>query len=131
MFEQLLSFRREQGAAEIPADGSGRALRQWLNGQRRRQRAGRLSPDLALRLEQAGVCWNNLDRRWEDGYRELVAHRQRHGDCKVDMTGKQNRRLARWVSAQRTAKKSGRLSATRILRLESLGFLWSAAPRSR
>jgi hypothetical protein len=131
MFEKLMAFRLERGSAEIPADGSGRALRQWLDGQRRRQRAGRLAPDLVRRLEQAGVCWNNLDRRWEAGYRELLAHRQRQGDCKVDMTGKENRRLARWVSAQRTARKSGRLSEARILRLEALGFLWSAASRPR
>lgn len=130
MFEALLRFRRTQAPAKN-AEGGDSELRQWLSGQRRRQRAGKLSRDLALRLEQAGVCWNELDRRWEARYGELLDYRQRQGDCNVDMTGTQDRRLARWVSAQRTARKAGRLSDARISRLEAVGFLWSAAPRSR
>jgi len=130
MFEALLRLRRTQGPAEN-AEGGDSELHQWLSGQRRRQRAGKLSRDLALRLEQAGVCWNELDRRWEARFGELLDYRQRQGDCNVDMTGTQDRRLARWVSAQRTARKAGRLSDARISRLEAVGFLWSAAPRSR
>lgn len=130
MFAKLLDYRRRHGHLEIPVTGEHRRLSQWLKGQRRRQRRGKLAAALARRLEDVGVCWNDLDRRWEARYAELLQYRRVHGDCNVDMTGRSNGRLARWVSAQRTSRKSGRLSTERITRLEAAGFLWSAAPRA-
>jgi len=62
MFESLLAFHRTHGPVEIPRTGSTRGLSQWLQGQRRRQRGGRLPRALALRLEAVGFLWSATPR---------------------------------------------------------------------
>lgn len=124
-FRELQSFARTHGSPELLKG----ALFQWLSDQRRRRRRGLLAPERERRLESAGVVWSVREGRWEARVAELLAWRDRHGDCAVTTGGAADRALSRWVSAQRTAKKSGRLSASRIHRLEKVGFLW-AAPKA-
>ena len=49
---------------------------------------------------------------------------ERNGHCRVPITYKANKKLAIWVSVQRSAFSEGKLSQNRIIKLESIGFEW-------
>ena len=64
------------------------------------------------------------DNVWDQRFQELVAYKNRFGDCRVPVGWSENPTLAVWCSHQRQAYKKGRLSPERITRLEELGFVW-------
>ena len=67
--------------------------------------------------------------RWEKRYGELVEFEEKNGHCNVPRTNKNV--LGEWVSTQRKEKKkydAGKktsLTAAKIERLESIGFVWN------
>jgi hypothetical protein len=133
-FAALRRYRDRTGHCNVPArSAADPALARWVTLQRYRHRRGKLDADRVDRLQALGFVWSGRDvrrargeRRWEACYAELVEYRRRVGHCAVEMNGKSGPRLARWVSAQRTAFKAGRLDASRKQRLDAAGFLWSA-----
>mmetsp|Transcript_18625 Transcript_18625/g.44835 ORF Transcript_18625/g.44835 Transcript_18625/m.44835 type:complete len:738 (-) Transcript_18625:209-2422(-) len=83
---------------------------------------------------------------FEDMFRRLVEYKEEYGDCIVKRTYQQDRKLACWVNAMRNEKRSllkrgiefekvhpGKkilsktITAERLQRLNSLGFLWSVS----
>lgn len=56
-------------------------------------------------------------------FRRLVAYQAQHGNCNVP-TGYSDQQLGGWVTAQRMAKKRGKLSPERERRLTDTGFVW-------
>lgn len=129
-YSELTTYLTSGGTAEIPREGSHADLSRWLEDQRKRKQAGTLAADRTQRLEAAGVTWHRRDLRWEAQFARLEAYRREHGDCNVPTAPSRNPELARWVSAQRSAYKSGRLAPSRVERLHDLGFVWSV-PRSQ
>jgi len=129
-FAELSGYRARHGSVVVPDARPHRRLHQWLNGQRRRRRSGRLSAPHARRLEALGVVWSPREDRWERRFAELLQYRKAHGHCDVPTTGAAGSALARWVSAQRTAHKDGTLSGPRKSRLEAAGFHWQASGKN-
>jgi len=87
--------------------------------------------DLRLRiarLEAIGFVWDRIDgaweRAWEQRFQELVAYKNRFGDCNVPKRCGENGTLGMWCGTQRAEYKKGRLSLERINRLEKIGFRW-------
>jgi hypothetical protein len=62
---------------------------------------------------------------WSDRFRELLAYRKIHGDCKVPKGWPENPRLGQWVVNQRNRRKKGGLREEFIRRLDEIGFDWS------
>jgi hypothetical protein len=62
---------------------------------------------------------------------ELAAFKKRHGHCRVPVASKDCSSLARWVVAQRYARRKGKLSAERVQRLDKLGFSWDVMKQER
>jgi hypothetical protein len=54
----------------------------------------------------------------------LSDYRQRFGNCKIPHAWSENAALGGWVSLQRTCRKRGQISARRVHKLNSLGFVW-------
>jgi hypothetical protein len=69
---------------------------------------------------------------WEDRLIELADYRKIHGHCNVPKNYSENRKLATWVSNQRTKYrlyqegKRSPMTLSRIQALESLGFEWDS-----
>lgn len=53
-----------------------------------------------------------------------VTYRGEHEDCNVPKGWSENEKLAKWVQAQRKAKKQGKISENHVERLEAIGFVW-------
>jgi hypothetical protein len=68
---------------------------------------------------------------WNRHLEELAAFKKEHGHCRVPVAFKACPSLARWVVAQRYARRKGRLSAERIRRLDKLGFAWDVMKQER
>lgn len=93
-----------------------------------RERIEVTGPQMTLDRIRAAItttCIEQLGSPWEERFGELVAYKNRFGDCAVPTRWKQNRRLATWVVGQRQARKLGELPKEKIERLERLGFDWN------
>lgn len=68
-----------------------------------------------------------LDRRWEEMYRELKAYHCEHGDCSVPQGFEGAPYLARWVNSQRERHRQGTMPKDRKQKLDGLGFWWGTS----
>ncbi len=121
-FAQLAATAKKQGHVDVPA---GTSLGRWVNDQRRAKQVGALSAERVRRLEALGMCWSLREKKWTLQFTRLLEYRRRHGHCIVPTSPAGA--LSRWVSAQRSAMKAGRLDPERFARLDAIGFAWSAA----
>jgi len=71
----------------------------------------------AMLVEELGITW---DMR----YGELLAYKEKHGDCNVPQRWNDNPELGVWCATQRFAYKNNEMFAERVSRLEQLGFVW-------
>jgi len=124
-FAALAAFAERNGHVDVPAQGAKRSLARWVNDQRRSRQVGALSAERARRLEALGICWSVREKKWDLQFARLSEYRRRHGHCKVPTSP--GSALSRWVSAQRTAMKAGRLEPERFARLDAIEFVWSAS----
>lgn len=82
-------------------------------------------PQIALSTIQrhvGAVILERLGQTWDYRYGQLLAYRAKHGTCSVPKVA--DVQLAYWVVMQRQLRKRGILSAERISRLSTLGFIW-------
>jgi hypothetical protein len=66
--------------------------------------------------------------RWEEGFKHLVAFKEKHGHCLVVQGVEFNDyNLGSWVNSQRYNKEQ--LTPERLDRLNALGFVWDASKK--
>jgi hypothetical protein len=96
----------------------------WLNTQRVAYKKGssKLTPERLKRLEELGVQWDRYEAVWEERCNELVAYRQKNGDCDVPQLEESG--LGVWLKTQRQVYKNDELTEKRQKRLEALGVRW-------
>ena len=96
-----------------------RVTHNWPSGKR-----GTLSSERIKLLENLGFEWHPNASAWEKMVSALTAYKQVHGDSNVPQEWKDNPRLAKWCSHQRTLYKNYKLSPNRVKRLEQLAIVW-------
>lgn len=142
MYHRLMQYREKHGNCLVPNRyKEDRSLGQWVSAQRRQYKQlhnGEDSPmttDRAALLENLGFVWATLERGhvpWEVRYHELMAYREKHGNCLVPIGFKENPQLSSWVSTQRQEMKllrggrPTRLTEERIHQLNDGGFVWES-----
>jgi hypothetical protein len=122
-FAALLKFHKQEGHCRVTRGTIINELNlgSWVLKQR--QKKQRLSPNQVKRLEGLGFSWDPFSERWEEGYATLIKFKMREGHCLVSQSHIEGKfSLGTWVSKQRP--KRAELSADRIKRLESIGFIW-------
>jgi hypothetical protein len=81
-------------------------------------------------LESLAFEWDSHGAAWENRLSELADYCKSHGHCNVPQRCSENPKLGKWVSKQRTEYKlylegkTSPMTPSRILELESLGFVW-------
>lgn len=78
----------------------------------------------ALRSAVSAQIVEYLGTSWDERLGQLAAYRERHGHCRVPARWPENPALGLWVVNQRRVRKAGKLSPTKISRLDALGFEW-------
>ena len=126
MFVKLTDYMRPMNNGRQRELQPSRELRRWMLKQRESKKRGELIPEREKKLASIGFEWAPFSARWEKMFGELKKFRLEHGHCRVPYGWKINRALASWVSVQRARRSEGKLSASRIELLESLGFAWKS-----
>jgi superfamily II DNA or RNA helicase len=134
-FANLCEFVKENGHARVPRNyksTNGFALGAWAQNQRAKYNKGRLEADLQRRLEDFHPTWSwdpHTDR-WEEGFRQLCAYIDQHGNTRVRQSYKapDGYPLGSWVGNQREFYRKGTLVADRRKRLESAHPTWTWDP---
>jgi superfamily II DNA or RNA helicase/DNA-binding TFAR19-related protein (PDSD5 family) len=130
-FRELHSYQKEHGNCTVGSTyitDTGYKLGQWVSAQRSAFSTSSLPLERKQRLESLGFVWDLQIERWEEGFGELSAYHQEHGDCEffqsyVTETGF---KLGVWADTQRQNLKKNKLSDERKERLEALGFVWDS-----
>lgn len=123
MFSALVEYKRVRGDCDVPAGWpENPRLASWISGQRSRRT--RMSDDLKKRLDMIGFIWDPLTAYWEEMFAALKDYQKTYGDCRVPERWPHQPRLHAWIGWQRQAKKQRKLTAERIQRLNTLGFVW-------
>lgn len=81
-------------------------------------------PD-ALRQAISAKILSPEGATWDEMFGRLVAFRKDNGNCSVT-SAHGDLHLSNWISAQRTRRRTGRLSKRQLDLLESIGFAWNA-----
>jgi superfamily II DNA or RNA helicase len=129
MFGALIDYKKRFGNCNVPQGwNEDQKLGRWVSTQRRLRKKDQLSPERMSRLSELGFVWDRLDGAWERAwvqrYQELVAYKNRFGDCNVPKRWCENTTLGLWCGTQRAEYKKGKLTPERINRLEKIGFRW-------
>jgi len=125
MFKALKEYKERHGDCNVPARGSeNKQLGLWVSKQRAKYENGMLSKDQIKRLDDLGIIWNPHGSKWEVNFEALKKYKERRGDCDVSRGCPENKKLAFWITNQRSAFIKKTLSTDRIKRLEDLGFVW-------
>lgn len=131
-FGHLLHFVQREGHSRVTRFHveDGFPLGHWVSAQRVARRRGRNEPELEARLDSLpGWTWDVKSDTWEEYFGHLREFADRVGHARPPLDHiEDGRRLGRWVSSQRTARKRGKLDTTLAKRLESLpGWTWNPA----
>ncbi|MDC0572924.1 Helicase associated domain protein [Luminiphilus sp.] len=121
----LIAYRRNHGDCLVPYDyvsDDGYLLGSWVTNQRSFK--NKLSAENIDALNDLGFIWSVPDHLWEIGFKALERFHRENGHCvvpkgHVDEAGFS---LGNWVGTNRKNRDS--LSAAKLQRLESLGFVW-------
>ncbi|MEN8250939.1 MAG: Helicase associated domain protein [Bacteroidota bacterium] len=127
MYEKLNEYKLLYGDCNIQKDRQDyKELRRWCISQRSLYTRGLLKPHRVKKLENIGFVWKLYDDLWEKMFEAMTEYKDKFGNCNVPLEWPENPKLGSWVGRQRTNhnKKSNKLSAERIERLNSLGFVW-------
>jgi Helicase associated domain len=128
-FADLRAFVDAHGHVELSRhDPKQAALYRWIVLQRHEWNGGKLSAARYRRLSAIpGFVWDKQYEQWKRNFFDLVAYKEKHGNCTVALKNdsKQSEatnHLARWAVKQRHLFKHGMLPDDRRRRLEGIGF---------
>ena len=98
-----------------------------------RSKNNKMSMDRVHMLSSIGFDWGALSHTdsWNEMYLRLVAYKMEHGDARVPVKYNRDPQLGQWVSNQRRANKTAKMSNERAGLLNSIGFDWEAVGQSR
>jgi hypothetical protein len=127
-YEALRGFWEVTGHTDLSLHCENKdmlVLSTWLQNQRRRQP----SADRRKLLEALGVQFVSLiDQAWQDGFERLRTYMRTSNNelPAIGFTTEDGYALGNWVSNQRQAYSSAKISPERISKLELLGFVFNA-----
>jgi superfamily II DNA or RNA helicase len=130
-FRETLLHKERTGNPNVPHSlktTEGYRLGNWQGTQRGNYKKGKLSPDRIKRLEEIGFTWDILEEWFEEGFQETLIHKERTGNPNAKKNYKtiEGFPLGMWQRSQKGMYKKGKLSPSRINRLEDIGFKWGA-----
>ncbi|MBR5507190.1 MAG: helicase associated domain-containing protein, partial [Clostridia bacterium] len=128
-YNEAKKYFLEYGNLFVPTSyitSAGINLGLWIRNQRTKYRKGLLSEDQIDLLEKCNMCWQVTEKKWFEGYGYALRYFQTHNDINIsnDYKTENGYNLGSWLSSNRKAYHSGKLSDERIRKLEDLGFSW-------
>ena len=122
-YAELVEFNNKYGHCDV-RERDNLKLAQWLTELRKKGKRRGLPPERLAQLDALGFVRDTREDDWDEMFTMLNEYKASHGDCNVPVTH-ENQKLARWVTTQRKAKKSGQIRDDRIAKLNTIGFAWA------
>jgi len=126
---ELKKYQQIHGDCKVPkAWKPNPSLARWVSSQRRKKE--QMPSWRKELLDQLDFTWrinpplSVPPKSWEQHYQALKAFKKRYDHANVPDDWPENRRLAKWVKAQRGDYKKELLSAEKVKKLEAIGFTW-------
>ena len=129
----LEAFVKREGHSFATRDvvEGGHRLGQWLNGQRAKYRAHKLSPEQIKSLELAGVVWDRKEEQFVIGIKALRNYVATHGDGDVPQSYVLDGfPLGSWVGTRRSEFRRKTMSTLKKRELERAGIAWVSARKN-
>ena len=137
MYERLVDYKKEKKSTCVPTVYSADPqLGGWVQNQRKfyntnepRHTADRIK---ITQLASIGFVWNMYDAKWTEKYDRLVQYKKQNKTTCVPRSYPTDPQLGNWVSQQRISynTKQPSLTADRITKLDSIGFVWKINTKS-
>ena len=123
----LIKYSNEMDGASPPTNfitADGLQLGLWCSSQRSLAKKANYSEEKRSSLDRvSGWTWDARTSQWEDGFRSLLAFKQKFGHCRVSQQHDQDGfALGTWVSIQRG--RVSKMPLERRERLDAIGFVW-------
>lgn len=128
--KELKAFKKEHGHCNVPRNYPlNQPLAYWIDSVRRRKKQRKLSPETIRQLNELGICWTLLKRRFhrrdlDEFVAAVKAFKKQHGDCNFAAHVGIDPDMIEWLKNVRKSKKFGRLPAQYVQQLDRLGFIW-------
>ncbi|MEU9168537.1 Helicase associated domain protein [Streptomyces sp. NPDC048420] len=127
-----VAYQQSQGNADIPVDWStpaGLRLGAWWTKQRVAYNSGSLDPQRRALLEKLGIVWDQQRASWTATFEEVkrLAEEQGHFVFDESVLTPHGVVVLHWCKNQRTQRRKGKVSDTRIAQLDAIGFPWDGA----
>lgn len=129
MFAKLAEHLRPVHHGKTRNAATNVELRRWMLTQRQLKKRGELEPGRERKLDSLGFEWEPHSRQWQEMYDVLCKYHAKKGHCQIPAKWAENQKLASWVATQRARKANGRLSESRVAKLNALGFVWRVYAR--
>jgi hypothetical protein len=136
MFERLKEYKEEYGDCLVPQRyEDDPQLGKWVSTQRSISSLDdKAKKERDDKLNSIGFVWSvreagrssKRDKMWNKKFQRLKKYKQKHGDCLVSQSDKEDPSLGRWVEMQRKVYANNKLRSDRRSKLESVGFVWVA-----
>jgi hypothetical protein len=127
MYSRLLEYREKHGDCLVSRDDpDNRELSVWVEQQRAALKDGSIHPRRIERLDAVGFLMtkDKFLAYWNKQFKKLSEYKKETGTTYVKHAGEG--RLFRWTSAQRYLRRRNVLQRDHELKLDSIGFEWSA-----
>lgn len=125
MYETLKAYREEYGTIKVPEREiyNGKKIGIWVKHISHTKH--KLDDKRKELLAGIGFCLNVREEKWNHKFELLKQYKEKHNHCCVPLRHLEgNHKLGQWVAMQRRLKKDGKVSKTRLEKLNSLGFIW-------
>lgn len=130
-YNQLVEYFNQMGHSNVSGrDKENKSLGQWVLVQRREMKKSELEPFKIELLEKLNFSWSlenkgfpQDDKAWGIKYNLLVQFKNQFLTTVVPQS---NKEIGRWVNDQRVKFKRGKLSQSKIDKLNDIGFVWVA-----
>ena len=129
-FTIATAYYKEFGHLNVPDKFlyKGINLGNWIYLQRKNYREGKLNSNQIERLNAINMVWDVLEEDWERKYALAKRFYEANGSLLIPVTQQyENTYLGKWISHQRQSFAKGKLSQTKIERLEEIGMIWDVS----
>lgn len=133
MYALAVKYKSEHGNIQIPklyVTENGEKLGSWLSNLKFKHNCGKLNEHKTQLLEKLGIVWKSYDKSvnfsWDEWYELAKKYQKQFGDLNINAKYKtdEGERLGFWLVRQRVAYKEGKLTESKIQKLEELGIIW-------
>lgn len=135
-FDLIVEYKEKFGNAYVPVPyvtENNFKLGAACDSLRSSYKSGTLHPQRIKLLDDIGFVWSLHGAREDRAVNALIKFKEVHGHLQVadKYTTEDNFKLGKWCARKRTERRTGKIKAEQIPRLDAIGFMWEAQKKPK